>query len=58
MRETHHRWRAVDHECEVLEVFVTKRRDRKAALKFLKKTMKRDRRPAIVVTDRLLLLAQ
>ena len=30
--ETHHLWRAVDHEGEVLEVFVTKRRDRKAAL--------------------------
>jgi putative transposase len=58
MRETHHLWRAVDHECEVLEVFVTKRRDRKAALKFLKKTMKHDGCPAIVVTDKLLLLAQ
>lgn len=28
-------WRAVDHEGEVLESFVTKRRDKKAALKFL-----------------------
>ena len=27
-------WRAVDHEGEVLEVFVTKRRNRQAALKF------------------------
>ncbi len=27
-------WRAVDHEGEVLESFVTKKRDRKAALKF------------------------
>ena len=34
--ETHYLWRAVDHEGEVLEVFVTKRQDRKAALKFLK----------------------
>ena len=39
--ETHYLWRAVDHEGEVLEVFVTKRRDRPAALKFLKRTMKR-----------------
>ncbi len=39
--ETHYLWRAVDHEGEVLEVFATKRRDRKAALKFLKRTMKR-----------------
>jgi putative transposase len=37
--ETHYLWRAVDHEGEVLESFVTKRRDRKAALKFLRKTM-------------------
>jgi len=34
-------------------VFVTKRRDRKAALKFLKKTMKRHARPKIIVTDKL-----
>ena len=36
---THYLWRAVDHEGEVLEVFATKRRDRKAALKFLKRTL-------------------
>jgi len=48
--ETHYLWRAVDHEGEVLEVFVTKRRDRKAALKFPKKKMKRYGRPEIVVT--------
>ncbi len=46
-------WRAVDHEGEVLEVFATKRRDRKAALKFLKRAMKRYGRPWSVVTDRL-----
>jgi putative transposase len=34
-------------------VFVTKRRDHKAALKFPKKTMKRYGRPEIVVTDKL-----
>ena len=28
--ETHYLWRAVDHEGEVLEVFATKRRDRRA----------------------------
>ena len=33
-------WRAVDHEGEVLEAFVTKRRDRRAALRFLKRAMK------------------
>ena len=26
--ETHHLWRVVDHQGEVLEVFATKRRDR------------------------------
>ena len=51
--KTHYLWRAVDHEGEVLEGFVTKRRDRKAALEFLKRTMKRYGRPASIVTDRL-----
>ena len=51
--ETHYLWRAVDHEGEVLEVFVTKRRDRRAALKFLKRTMKQVGRPSSIVTDRL-----
>jgi putative transposase len=49
----HYLWRAVDHEGEVLEVFATKRRDRKAAIKFLKRVMKRYGRPRRVVTDRL-----
>ena len=45
--------RAVDHEGEVLEAYVTWRRDRKAALRFLRKAMKRCGNPAAVVTDRL-----
>ena len=49
--ETHYLWRAVDHEGEVLESYVTKRRDRKVALKFLKKTMKRFGPPHVIVTD-------
>ncbi len=51
--ETHYLWRAVDHEGQVLEIFATKRRDRRAALKFLKPTMKRYGRPRSIVTDRL-----
>ena len=51
--ETHYLWRAVDHEGEVLESYVTKRRDLKAALKFLKKAMKRYGQPEVVVTDKL-----
>jgi putative transposase len=50
---THYLWRAVDHEGEVLESVVTKARDRKAALKLLKKSMKRHGQPENIVTDRL-----
>jgi len=50
---THYLWRAVDHEGEVLEAYVTKRRDRHAALKFLRKAMKRYGNPKVIVTDRL-----
>jgi putative transposase len=51
--EMHYLWRAVDHEGEVLESFVTKRRDKAAALKFIKKAMKRHGKPRTIVTDRL-----
>ena len=51
--ERHYLWRAVDHEGEVLESFVTKTRDRKAALNFLKKTMRRHGLPKTLVTDKL-----
>jgi putative transposase len=46
-------WRAVDHEGEVLEAMVTARRDKAAALKLLKRLMKKYGRPMIVVTDAL-----
>ena len=49
--ETHYLWRAVDHEGEVLESFVTKTRDKKAALKFLKKAMRKYGNPEVIVTD-------
>ena len=51
--EGHYLWRAVDHESEVLEIFVTKMRDKKAALKFLRKAMDKHGRPEVVVMDRL-----
>ena len=51
--ETHYLWRAVDHEGEVLEAYVSKRRDRKAALTFLKKLMKHYGKPQVIITDRL-----
>jgi putative transposase len=51
--ERHYLWRAVDHEGEVLESLVTKTRDKKAALKFLKKAMKKHGRCEQFVTDKL-----
>ena len=47
----HYLWRAVDHEGEALESYVTKSRNMAAALKFLKKAMKRYGNPQVIVTD-------
>ncbi len=47
----HYLWRAVDHEGEVLESFVTKERDKAAALKFIKKALKRHGSPKAITTD-------
>jgi putative transposase len=44
-------WRAVDHEGEVLESVVTAKRDKAAALKFLKRIMKKYGCSQTVVTD-------
>ncbi|MEO9131078.1 MAG: IS6 family transposase [Sphingomonas sp.] len=44
-------WRAVDHEGEILESFVTKRRDKSAALTFMKKALKRHGSAKTIVTD-------
>jgi len=49
--EMRYLWPAVDHEGEVLESYVTKTRDKAAALKFIKKAVKRHGRPRAVVTD-------
>jgi putative transposase len=49
--EMRYLWRAVDHEGEVLESFVTKTRDKSAALKFIRKALKRHGRTKAVVTD-------
>ena len=46
-------WQAVDHKGEVLEAYVSKRWDKKAALKFLRKLLRRHGRPEDVVTDKL-----
>ncbi|WP_374143042.1 transposase [Sphingomonas sp.] len=44
-------WRAVDHEGEVLESYVTKKREKSAALTFMKKALKRHGKAEVMVTD-------
>lgn len=51
--ETHYLWRAIDHEGTILDCFVSKRRDRKAARKVLKRLVSRHGRPKEIVTDQL-----
>jgi len=46
-------WRAVDHEAEVLESFVTRTRDKKAALKLPWNATKKHGRAEVLVTDKL-----
>ena len=49
--EMHYLWRAVDQEGEILESFVTKTRDKKAALAFIKKALKRHGSAETITTD-------
>jgi putative transposase len=52
--ETVYLWRAVDHEGEVPDVLVQRRRDKAAALKLMRKLLKKQGfAPAVVVTDKL-----
>ena len=51
--ELHYLWRAVNQEAEVLETYVTKRQNSQAALKFLRKIMKRHGPPQTIITDKL-----
>ena len=44
-------WRAVDQEGEVLESYVTRTRDKGAALTFMKKALKRHGSPEAITTD-------
>lgn len=44
-------WRAVDHEGEVLESYVTRKRDKSAALAFIRKALKRHGQAEAIVTD-------
>jgi transposase-like protein len=51
--ETHYLWRAMDYEGEVLETCETNIPDRRAALKFFKKSMKRHGRSHVLVNNKL-----
>ncbi len=50
---THWLWRAVDANGDVLDILVQSRRDKAAALRFLRKLLKRWGRPRVMVTDKL-----
>ena len=56
MARRHYLWRAVDHEGEILESYVTKKRDKSAALRFFKKALKRHGKAETIVTDGLQVL--
>lgn len=44
-------WRVVDQEGEILESYVTRTRDKEAALRFMKKALKRHGSPEAITTD-------
>jgi putative transposase len=47
-------WRAVDHEGEVLDLVIQRRRDQRAATKLMRKLLKRQGfAPTVTVTDKL-----
>ena len=49
----HYLWRAIDHEGTVIDCYVSKRRNRRAALNFLRKAVKFHVPPKEIVTDKL-----
>ncbi|WP_417832790.1 IS6 family transposase [Terasakiella sp.] len=51
--ERHYLWRVVDHEGTVLDAVVTKKRDKKPALKVLKRLLKKYGKPTSITTDKL-----
>ena len=47
-------WRAVDHEGEILDILVQRRRDKRAALRLMRKLLRKQGfAPRLVVTDKL-----
>ena len=51
--ETFYLWRAVDQYGDVLDIMVQKRRNKKAAKRFLKKLVKQYGQPRVMITDKL-----
>ena len=51
--ENFYLWRAIDHEGTILDCYVSKRRDKRTALKVLRKLVSRYGRPQEIVTDKL-----
>jgi putative transposase len=52
--ERHYLWRAVDQDGDVIDILVTKRRDRQAAKRFFRKALKHQGQvPCQLVTDKL-----
>ncbi len=49
--ERHYLGRAVDNEGEILESYVTKKRDKSAVLAFMKRALKRHGKAETIVTD-------
>ena len=49
--ERHYLWRAVDHEGEIFDSYITRKRDKSEALAFLKKALKRHGQVEAIVTD-------
>ncbi len=53
-RTQHYLWRAVDQDGEVVDIFLQKRRDAKAAKRFFKRLLKKNKgEPRKIVTDKL-----
>jgi transposase-like protein len=47
-------WRAVDHEGEILDILVQRRRDKRAALRLMRKLLRKQGfAPKLIVTDKL-----
>lgn len=46
-------WRAVDQEGNTLDILVTSKRDKRAAKRFLRKLLRDNAKPRVVITDKL-----